>query len=259
MGRGFRDRYEPDRRQRRRDQQHHLGRWHRSGAILPLTPCSSISRRAALAGDGIGRYGSAAVARRHHSPGRHGRSDPWAEVLLGLIFKPNDAAALCLRRSRKAAAHRVLIFQVRQVDRLRYGIPRYNNSGCDPADGQLHHLRRNTAIAEAAGRWAIGGRPIRARSVTSRSGCSTATPIVVAFSGDGGAPSTQHQHGICFVPLLSLSAVALRAGSIALCHASHGGGFERSDRSIVINLQCSCRPIRALGFRALTLNGIGGA
>ncbi len=191
MGRGFRDRYEPTAGSVAGTNNTTWGGSLGAGMILPLT--SQLSFQAsALAGTGIGRYGSAQLPDVTVRPDGTVAAIRETDVLVGLTFKPTSTLTLYAYGGAEQAARAAYNSTAGVL--YGYGNLGYKNNGCYLLTGTASTCVANTETDKQliVGEWwkayegAIGNFQIGLQySYTDR----------VAFEGVGGAPSANINMG----------------------------------------------------------------
>lgn len=184
MERGFRDRYPNN------GAGTNFTTWGGAGGVgieLPLGKPLTF-QISGLAGDGIGRYGSAQLPDVTVKPNGSFATIPAYQVLAGFVLKPDPRWTVYLYGGEEQAS-RTAFTNAAGTTGLGYGSALYNNSGCDSPTGTAATCVANTRSIQqaAAGFWwkyyqgEIGNLQFGLQgSYTKRN----------TFSGIGGDPST---------------------------------------------------------------------
>ena len=157
-----------------------------AGMTLPLIPKRLDFRASVLAGQGIGRYGSAQLADA--TIARNGGPQPLPEViaLAGLTFHATKALDLYSYVGTEQITHREA-YNVGSTG-YGYGSPLYSNAGCET------ELSTGTCTANTKGivQGTVGAwwKFLKGDYGTMQTGVQYSYTYKSVFSGVGGAPST---------------------------------------------------------------------
>jgi hypothetical protein len=191
MARGFRDRFEPTAGSVDGTNNTTWGASVGAGLILPLT--SQLSFQAsALAGSGIGRYGSGQLPDVTVRPDGTITAIRETDVLVGLKFNPTSTLTLYAYGGTEMATSAAYTSTTGKL--YGYGNPGYNNSGCDLLTGSSSTCVANTKTLKqlVLGEWwKVYQGPIGNFQI----GLQYTYEDRIAFEGVGGAPSTNINMG----------------------------------------------------------------
>ncbi|MCQ8240052.1 hypothetical protein [Rhizosaccharibacter radicis] len=159
-----------------------------AGMILPLIKGKLDFQASGLAGEGIGRYGSAQLADA--TIGRDGSPAPLPEVLAlaGLIWHPTKMLDFYTYVGTEQITHRV-DYHVGRTG-YGYGSPLYSNAGCDIELSSATCTGNTSGIVQGT----VGGwwRFLKGDFGTLQSGVQYSYTKRAVWSGVGGNPTTDN-------------------------------------------------------------------
>lgn len=164
-----------------------------AGVILPLIKGKLDLQGSILAGEGIGRYGSAQMPDATFS--QHGAPVPLPEViaLAGLVGHPNKKVDLYGYVGTEQITHTKAFTEGGKG--YGYGSPLYNNRGCNieqPISATLALPCTGNASGITQGTLGVWWRFLKGDYGTMQTGMQYSYTRKTAFKGLGGSPSTDN-------------------------------------------------------------------